>query len=296
MKISQQGFVGALVLVLIAFLLFGGGAYLYSQTKQTDQPSTGGNTLSQATSTKATGDQTLSDTSVLPIISSVDRGAQGPQLNMTTYAAATPDERSFLDMVIIKYGDVFSKESLILFYFDASKGFAVVGTPGKGATEEYARDNFIVGTFQSIDIPGPSVSAPRELSSRDSNLFTAYCKNASSLNSSCLYVTGKDIVLFVDQNSEGTGAGSIFHYRAGKSDYDRDLLAKASSFALGGSYVKEYDATMYTPVYGTSFDGETITATLYKDNQSLGMGYYDLSKQNVKLRTLTFPIAPASPQ
>lgn len=51
MKTTRQGFATVLLLALVAFLLLGGGAYLYTQTKPANQSATENPTLPQATST-----------------------------------------------------------------------------------------------------------------------------------------------------------------------------------------------------------------------------------------------------
>lgn len=60
MKTSQKGFIGTLLLIIIALVLVGGGTYVYMQTKQASWPAIGNVTLSQATSSmQATDSQTI---------------------------------------------------------------------------------------------------------------------------------------------------------------------------------------------------------------------------------------------
>ena len=60
MKISQKGFISPL-LALITFLLIGGGAYVYMQKNQTNQPVIGNIALPQATSTAQTPNSQTTD-------------------------------------------------------------------------------------------------------------------------------------------------------------------------------------------------------------------------------------------
>ena len=54
MKNKQKGFIAPLLMVLVAVLLVGGGAYVYVQTKQTDQSATVTPTTTQTTPTAQT--------------------------------------------------------------------------------------------------------------------------------------------------------------------------------------------------------------------------------------------------
>lgn len=62
MKNYTKGFIAPLLLALIALLLIGGGAYVYTQKKQENPPMTGNVTLPQATSTTRTTKQANSTT------------------------------------------------------------------------------------------------------------------------------------------------------------------------------------------------------------------------------------------
>jgi len=87
-------------------------------------------------------------------------------------------------------------------------------------------------------------------------------------------MTDTYLVFFIADDSVGPGGGSILAYKAGDISYNKKLLKESSDSNLGGTYVKEYSASG-VPILDTTFDGKTITASLYKDNQYLGMGYFD---------------------
>lgn len=198
------------------------------------------------------------------------------------YDQANSEQKVFLDRVTREYS-AFQRDKLILFYFDLVKNIAVVGSIPSNADSSgnYDKNNLIVGFFH------PGSSGPTKF--QESGLFVVACKDAPTLSSSCSYMTDKYLVFFITDDSVGPGGGSILAYKAGDILYDEKLLKESSDFSLSGTYVKEYNASK-VPILDTSFDGKTITASLYKDNQYLGMGYFDLTKTNKKLRTITFEL------
>ena len=183
------------------------------------------------------------------------------------YSESNTEQKTFLDSLINTKNSMYIKEKIILFYFDTVKDVAVVGEPGT--------NNLLVGFFH------PSSQA------QEGGLFVVNCVGASSLSSSCSYLINGYLVLFIDDDSVGPGGGGILVYKIGDATYYSDFLKESTDYTLGGTYVREYASA---PTLDTSFDGETITATLYKDNQNLGMGQYDLTKKNEKLRTVTFDL------
>ena len=198
------------------------------------------------------------------------------------YDQANSEQKVFLDRVTREYS-AFQRDKLILFYFDLVKNIAVVGSIPSSADSSgnYDKNNLIVGFFH------PGSSGPTKF--QESGLFVVACKDAPTLSSSCSYMTDKYLVFFIADDSVGPGGGSILAYKAGDVSYNEKLLKESSDFSLGGTYVKEYNASK-VPILDTSFDGKTITASLYKDNQYLGMGYFDLTKTNEKLRAVTFEL------
>jgi hypothetical protein len=60
MKTTQKGFIAPLILIIIAIVILGGGAYVYTQQKQANPLATENVTLPQATSTAPTTNQTTS--------------------------------------------------------------------------------------------------------------------------------------------------------------------------------------------------------------------------------------------
>ena len=71
--------------------------------------------------------------------------------------------------------------------------------------------------------------------------------------------------------------------------YDVELFKSSSSYSQGGSYTKGYDKE-YNRLLETSFGTSTVTVTLFKNNQDKGMGNFDISQHNEKIKTLTFSI------
>lgn len=279
-----------LLLALIAILLVGGGVYVYTQKNQTNQSVTENAVLPQPTSTTQTPNQ------VAPVVR--NSNPQENSIKTIKYDQANSEQKSFLDRVAREYS-MFQKDKLVLFYFDLAKNIAVVGSvpPNADTSGNYDKNNLIVGFFHPVSSdptnPGlPSVSPtpstpPTQF--QEGGLFVIVCKDASTLSSSCSYVTDKYLVGFIADDSVGPGGGSILAYKAGDTTYDEKLLKESSDSSLGGTYVKEYNASQ-APILDTLFDGKKITASLYKNNQYLGMGYFDLTKTNEKLRTVTFEL------
>lgn len=207
---------------------------------------------------------------------------QTDTVKIIKYDQANAEQKVFLDRITREYS-AFQRDKLVLFYFDPVKNIAVVGSipPNVDSSGNYEKNNLTVGFFH------PESADPAQFHS--GGLFVVTCKDALTLSSSCSYMTDKYLVFFVADDSVGPGGGSILAYKAGDVSYNEKLLKESSDSSLGGTYVKEYDANK-VPILDTSFDGKTITASLYKDNQYLGMGYFDLTKTNEKLRTVTFEL------
>lgn len=208
--------------------------------------------------------------------------SQANNIKTIKYDQANSEQKVFLDRVTREYS-AFQRDKLILFYFDPVKNIAVVGSipPNADSSGNYDKNNLIVGFFHPVSSDTTQF--------HEGGLFVVICKDAPTLSSSCSYITDKYLVFFIADDSVGPGGGGILAYRAGDVSYDEKLLRESSDFSLGGTYVKEYNASK-VPILDTSFDGKTITASLYKDNQYLGMGYFDLTKTNEKLRTVTFEL------
>lgn len=282
MKNTKRGFIVPLLLILITVLLVGGGTYVYTQHKQIDQPTTENVELPQPTLTT----QTQSN-QIAPVVQ--NSNLQENKIMTIKYDQATPEQKAFLDKLTYK-GSVFQKDELVLLYFDPVKNIAVVGSTwsGTNSTENYAKDYLDVGFFHPI-ILGPE---PQYLPMIGGGPFVISCKDASTLSSTCSYVTDKHLVFFVTDDSLGPGGGSILAYTAGDTSFDEKLLKESTDFYidnLGGTYVKEYTEDE-GPILDTFFDGKKITASVYEDYQYLGMGSFDLTKTNKKLKTVTFEL------
>lgn len=100
MKNTQRGFIVPLLLLVIAFLLVGGGAYIFTQKKEASPVVSGNVSLPQATSTKQTN-QSAGDSNKAPTISSftVSPASGSAPFNVTFTAAPSPGAES------INYGD-----------------------------------------------------------------------------------------------------------------------------------------------------------------------------------------------
>lgn len=261
MKNSRRGFVGLLFLIVGAILLVGGGVYTYLWLKdQSDYAKSIDSQLNDAGHTTVQSDPSLDNTKT-----------SENNIGIIKYDQANAEQKTFLDKILAQYSvSGFEKDKIVLFYFDLTKNIAVVGTIPTA-------DSLLVGFFHPAT-PDPSV-APAPF--QQGPLIGVTCKNAASFSSSCIYVTKKYLVLF---GGDDISLKGIYAYKVGDALYDATLLQKS-----WGSYVKEYDAN-YVPTLETSFAGKTITASLYKDNQYLGMGNFDLSKKNEYLRTVTFEL------
>ena len=264
MKISQKGFViTPTLLAIIALLVISGGTYVYKQINKSNQLVVNNET-----------------NQVTPMSQRLDFQEDG--IRKIRYDQATLEQKSFLDRVVKESAGWFKKDKVFLLYFNVIKNVAVVGgsSADSANSEEYSRNHVVVGFFHPLNFGEIGSLEPFQ----EGGLFFAKCSNAASFLSSCSYVTDKYLVLIRTEDG-----GDMLVYKAGNLFYDKKLLMDSSAYSLGGSYVKEYN-TNKEPILETSFDGKKITASLYKDNQYIGMGYFDLTKKNEKLRTVTFDL------
>lgn len=288
MKNTRKGFIVPLIIGLIAILLVCGGIYVYKQKKQPNQSTTEPVGMIEATPTIQTPNHVATV--------GQNSNSQEDSIKSIEYIQANSEQKVFLDRVVREYS-MFQKDKLILFYFDLVKNIAVVGSAAPNADSNYEKNNLFVGFFHPASIdsapPAPPSGQPTTPTAatkfQEGGLFVIVCKDASTLSSSCSYVTDKYLVFFIADDSVGPGGGSILAYKAGNMSYDEKILKESSSYSLGGTYVKEYSASE-APIFDTLFDGKKITASLYKNNQYLGMGYFDLTRTNEKLRTMTFEL------
>ena len=147
MKISQKGFIAPLLLALIAILLIGGGAYVYVQNKQSNQPVVVSQT-SQATSTVVTSSVTIDS------------------VNVYTGPDTPPGE-----WVVELRGKGFSKSSIISLKRDGEASTTVSAYPGSPDLD---------GT--RIDFPTPTNFGPLNLNAIGKGDTTSN-KNAASIYS-----------------------------------------------------------------------------------------------------------------
>ena len=142
MKTSHQGFIAPLILIIIALLVLGGGAYVYVQKKQANPPTTGN--LPVATSTAQITSQisnlTLSDinNAIYTIIDAVDGGTKAQFFN----GKFQPQENNALsngglNSIISAYtfGDINQ---------DGRGDAVVITTSGKGARDARVNELQIV--------------------------------------------------------------------------------------------------------------------------------------------------------
>lgn len=269
----QRGFIAPLLLALVAILLLGSGAYVYMHTRA----ETSGDAL-RSISTNPPTISTSTDSVGSDLCAAVQSGSLSVGVSASTdgigtikYDQANPEQKCLLDRVLADNNFWFKKDKMVLFYFDLTKNVAVVGM----ATTP---DSLLVGFFHPVTSGGPAV-APQPF--KQGGLIGVECKNASSFSASCIYVTKRYLVLF---GGDDISSKAIFAYKAGDVSYDASLQKNS-----WGSYVKGYDSN-YVPTLDTSFDGRTITASVYKDNQYIGMGEFDLTKKNEYFRTVTFEL------
>lgn len=262
----HRGFVPLLILLIVAALLLGGGAAYFRNL-----PNFEAGQLAPA----------LSSTS-----SPARQSASSQKIHVIPYAQATTEQKQFLDRVFATppTSSYTTKDKMVLFYFNSSTNFAVAGYSDTDSqnSDEYSKNHFTIGFFHPENTGGPGArfvgSGPFQ-----EDTFSTHCKDVSTFSSPCLYVT--DSYLVMTQTNEGR----VLAYKAGEVDYDRSLLQKSSP-PNGLSYVKEYDSN-YVPVVDTSFNGTTLAATLYRDNQSLGMGHFDLTKKNDPVDSVSFDLS-----
>lgn len=233
--------------LIATILLVSFGGYLYIQKRESISPVT---------------PSTLTEDSVSPNKTTPSEN----RMTMLTYDQLNSDQKSFIDK-LEEHNSYFRKDKIILFYYDPGKNIVVVGEKGNDSPSEiYNRNNLFVSFYHPFSIPENLDFEYR---------FPVSCKNATTLPSSCGYLTDNYLVFFTEDR--------ILTYKAGDYTFNKELLKTSCC----GNYVKERDPNGGGDILDTSFDGKTITATLYTD-QYLGMGIFDYSKKIEALHTEIF--------
>lgn len=192
-------------------------------------------------------------------------------VEMISYDHANQEQKIFLEK-LEKQNPLYSKEDSLLFYFD--KDIVIVGVGSKNAenTKEWKNDHFLIGLFDRT-LAG---------SMQKGGLETVACKNATTFKSTCSYVLNNGIVFL--------NPSQIFYYKAGRKIEYLEQEVVLQTLNGGESYVKDYDDVTHGPVYDTKIENNTLTVGIYKDNESIGMGNFDTTKKNEKLRVETFDL------